>query len=156
MFLVSVTLPPFFENLAKRQVKSPKIYLADSGLLHAQLGIEDLDALRRHPKVGASWEGFALETVWHHVRARPNEAFFWATQGGAELYLLIVRGRRRLGFEFKRADAPRLTPSMRTALTDLRLDTLDVIYPGDTTYRIADHVRAVPLTRVLSDVRPLP
>jgi uncharacterized protein len=150
------TLPPFFENLAKRQVKSPKIYLMDSGLLHAQLGIDDLDALRRHPKVGASWEGFALETVLHHVRARPNEAFFWATQGGAELDLLIVRGRRRLGFEFKRADAPRLTPSMRTALTDLRLDSLDVIYPGDATYRIADRVRAVPLTRVLSDVRPLP
>ena len=148
-------LPPFFANLAKRQIKAPKVYVADSGLLHAQLRIDSREELLRHPKVGASWEGFALEAVLSHVGARPNEAFFWATQGGAELDLLVVRGTRRHGFELKRADAPRLTPSMRAALADLRLDSLDVLYPGDATYRLTERARAVPLRRLLEDVRPL-
>lgn len=148
-------LPPFFADLAKRQIKAPKVYVADSGLLHAQLRIDSREELLRHPKVGASWEGFALEAVLSHVGARPNEAFFWATQGGAELDLLVVRGTRRHGFELKRADAPRLTPSMRAALADLRLDSLDVLYPGDATYRLTERARAVPLRRLLEDVRPL-
>jgi predicted AAA+ superfamily ATPase len=153
-FMVRV-LPPFFENLSKRQVKAPKVYVADSGLLHALLGIRSLAELARHPKVGASWEGFALEAVIAHLDATPREVFHWRTQAGAELDLLVTRGRRRRGFEFKRTDAPALTPSMRVALQDLRLDSLDVIYPGAKTYPLASRVRAVPLARLLDEIRPL-
>jgi hypothetical protein len=123
--------------------------------LHALLGIETHEELLRHPKVGASREGFVVESLVAHPGARPGEIFFWGTQGGAELDLLVVRGSRRLGFEIKRADAPRITPSMRTAIEDLRLDGLDVIYPGAHTFALSDRVRAVPLARLLADVRPL-
>ena len=148
-------LPPFFENLSKRQVKAPKVYLADSGLLHALLGLRDRHDLDRHPKVGASWEGFVLAQIVHHLGARPEECFFWATHGGAELDLLVVRGRRRLGFEIKRADAPQLTPSMRSALTDLKLERLDVIHAGAQAYPLGGRTRAVPLRRLRQDVPAL-
>ena len=142
-------------NLGKRQVKAPKIYLADSGLLHTLLGLRSQRDLERHPKVGASWEGFALEAVLSRLGARPEEAFFWATHAGAELDLLVARGRRRLGFEFKRTSAPSLTLSMRIALADLGLERLDVIYPGAQTFRLAPKVRAVALSRLLEDLEPL-
>lgn len=134
---------PWFANLGKRQVKAPKIYLRDSGLLHSLLGIGDAAALARHPKSGASWEGFALDQVLRI--ARPDEAYFWATHAGAELDLLMIKDGRRVGVEFKRADAPQMTPSMRIALNDLALDALYVVYPGERRYRIGERVEAVPL-----------
>ncbi|MGE0798384.1 MAG: ATP-binding protein [Lautropia sp.] len=136
-------LQPWHENLGKRQVKSPKIYFRDSGLLHALLGIRDAAILRVHPRSGASWEGFALEQVLRI--SQPDEAWFWATHAGAELDLLMVRDGRRIGIEFKRADAPRLTPSMRIAGSDLSLDALYVIYPGNRRYPLAERIEAVPL-----------
>jgi len=140
-------LQPWFENLGKRQVKAPKIYFRDTGLLHALLGIADAPALAAHPKSGASWEAFALEQVLQI--AAPDEAWFWATHAGAEVDLLMIKDGRRVGVEFKRADAPRLTPSMRIALRDLRLDALYAVYPGERRYTLADAVEAVPLSALL-------
>ena len=154
--LVVRQLPPWHENISKRQVKAPKVYIADSGLLHALLGIGTEMELDAHPKVGASWEGFALEEVIRRLGARREECFFWATHAGAELDLLVVRGRDRLGFDAKRTVAPRLTPSMRTALTDLKLQRLDVLHAGDHTFPLAPRVRAVALARLLDDLAPLP
>lgn len=141
-------LQPWFANLAKRQVKAPKVYLRDSGLLHELLGVADPAALLQHPKSGASWEGFALDQVLRV--AQPDEAFFWATHAGAELDLLMFKDGRRVGVEFKRADAPVLTPSMRIALTDLQLDALHVVYPGERRYPLADRVEAVPLSALVA------
>jgi predicted AAA+ superfamily ATPase len=140
-------LQPWHANLGKRQVKAPKIYLRDSGLLHELLGVADMDALGRHPKVGASWEGFALDQVLRI--ARPDEAWFWATHGGAELDLLLTKDGRRVGVEFKRADAPQLTPSMRIAMADLALDALYVVYPGTRRYALGDRIEALPLDALL-------
>lgn len=148
-------LPPWFENVGKRQVKSPKVYVADSGLLHTLLGIGERRDLERHPKLGASWEGFAIEQVVARLRARREECFFWGTQAGAELDLLVVRGRRRLGFEVKRTSAPSVTPSMRIALADLGLDRLDVVHAGRETYPLAPRVRALSCARLLDDLAPL-
>jgi uncharacterized protein len=134
---------PWFVNLGKRQVKAPKIYLRDSGLLHSLLGIGDTAALVRHPKSGASWEGFALDQVLRI--ARSEESYFWATHAGAELDLLMIKEGRRIGVELKRSDAPQMTPSMRIALNDLGLDALYVVYPGDRRYRLAEQVEVVPL-----------
>ena len=143
-------LPPWFENLAKRQVKAPKVYVRDSGLLHALLNLDTTEAILAHPKAGASWEGFVLEQVLHH--AQPAEAYFWATHQGAELDLLMFKRGRRIGVEIKRADAPSLTQSMRIALQDLKLDRLLVVYPGPRGYRLAEGVDVVPATEVASFV----
>lgn len=145
-------LPPFHENLGKRLVKSPKLYLTDSGILHALLGIERKEDLERHPKIGASWEGFALGAVGRALVARRGEAYFWATHAGAELDLLIVRGGKRLGFELKRTTAPQITKSMRIALEDLGLDRLDVIHAGRETFAMAPKIRAVALHRMEQDL----
>ena len=153
-FVVRILLP-WHENLGKRQVKSPKIYLADSGLLHALLNIGSREDLERHPKVGASFEGFAIAAVVNRLRARWSECYFWATHAGAELDLLVVRGRTRIGFEIKRTVAPAVTPSMRTALKDLGLSRLDVIHAGDRTYPLAPRIRAVAISRILDDLTPL-
>lgn len=149
-------LPPWHENLAKRQVKSPKIYLADSGLLHALLDLPTHEDLERHPKVGASWEGFAITAIVNRLRARWDECFFWATHAGAELDLLVVRGRTRLGFEIKRTVSPAVTPSVRTALSDLRLTRIDVIHAGEHTFPLAPRIGAIALPRLLDDLAPLP
>jgi predicted AAA+ superfamily ATPase len=138
-------LAPWFENLGKRQVKSPKVYVRDSGLLHSLLGITNRRDLEYHPKVGASWEGYAVEEVLKSFR--PDEAYYWATYNGAELDLLLFKNGRRIGIECKRADAPALTPSMRTALADLRLDHLYVLYPGDKTYALGKRAEVVPLAK---------
>lgn len=138
-------LPPWFEDLGKRQVKSPKVYVRDSGLLHSLLGISDRRDLEYHPKVGASWEGYAVEEVLKSFR--PDEAYYWATYNGAELDLLLFKNGRRIGIECKRADAPTLTPSMRTALADLKLDHLYVLYPGDKAYSLGKKVEVVPLAK---------
>lgn len=148
-------LKPWHENISKRQVKAPKVYLADSGVLHSLLGLETRGQLERHPRVGASWEGLGLESVIEHLGAHPEECFFWATHGGAELDLLIVSAGRRLGFEFKLSDAPALTPSMRSAMESLRLDALTVIYPGARSFALGAAIRAVPLHRLAAEVPPL-
>ncbi len=143
---------PYHANLRKRQVKAPKVYVRDSGLLHQLLGIESFDKLMIHPKVGASWEGFVIEQI---LLTEPHdESFFWATHQGAEVDLILRRGGDLLGIECKRADAPRLTPSMRIALEDLGLNYLAVIYPGTRRYPIAERVEAVPL-HALAEADPL-
>jgi len=153
--LVVRQIPAWHENIGKRQVRAPKVYLADSGILHALLNIQSKADLEGHPKVGASWEGFVLGQVVRQLSARPEDCYFWATHAGAELDLMVVRGRRRIGVEVKRTVSPRMTPSMRSALADLRLQRLYVIYAGDKTYRLDRQVEAVPLSRLLSDLEPL-
>jgi len=138
-------LPPWFENLGKRQVKSPKLYIRDSGLLHFFLGVREMDALLSNPRFGASWEGFALEQILTLVGER--DAYFWATQRGAELDLLLLRNGKRYGFEFKASDAPKLTPAMRIAIADLKLERLWVLHPGTASpYALHDRVTACPLS----------
>lgn len=136
-------LGPWHENLKKRQVKSPKVYVRDSGLLHALLGVATERDLVHHPKIGASWEGYAIDEILKAVQ--PDEACFWATHQGAELDLMLVKRGRRIGVECKRADAPTLTQSMQIAMTDLRLDRLHVVYPGDRAYSLARNIDVVPL-----------
>jgi hypothetical protein len=153
IFMVRV-LPPWHENLNKRQVKAPKIYFRDSGLLHYLLGIRSELDLQTHPKLGASWEGYAIEEVLKVMNA--DEVYFWGTHSGAELDLLIFKDGQRLGVECKHSDAPRLTPSMRAALADLRLDRLLVFYPGDRPYLLAERVHVLPLSRLADpDFDPL-
>jgi len=147
-------LQPFHANLGKRQVKAPKVYIADTGILHALLDLSDQTSIRRHPKLGASWEWFAMESVIRQVGARPEECFFWATHAGAELDLLIVRGRNRWGLEFKYTAAPEITRSMRIALSDLGLRRMDVIHAGKSTFPLAKDIRAVPLARIRDDLTP--
>ncbi len=148
-------LRPWRENLGKRIVKAPKVYLADSGLLHALLDITDVRDLAAHPKVGASWEGFALEQVVRRLKARPEECYFWSVHGGPELDLLVVRGRRRHGYEFKRTDAPRATASMRAALRILGLNGIDVVHVGRDTFPLAEDIRAVSGRDILTAIVPL-
>jgi len=138
-------LPPYLANTGKRQVKAPKVYLRDTGILHTLLGIASLEALASHPVVGASWEGFALEQVLHALEVDDRHAFFWAVHTGAELDLLVERGGRRLGFEFERTLAPKQTPSMRSALEVLELAELTVVYPGREEFRLGEKITAKPL-----------
>ena len=142
-------LQPWHANLGKRQVKSPKVYFRDSGLLHALLGIGSQRDLLTHPKCGASWGGFAIEEILRLVQ--PDESYFWATHHQAELDLLLFKKGRRYGVECKRADAPRLTPSMRVSLQDLELEHIAVVYPGPRRYPIADRVTALPLKEMTAD-----
>lgn len=148
-------LQPWHENISKRQVKAPKVYVLDSGLLHALLDLGTVEQLTGHPKVGASWEGFCLEQVVRRLRARADQCYFWATHSGAELDLLVVAGGKRFGFEFKHSEAPTVTPSMRIALENLKLDTLDVIHAGSHTFPMGERVRGVALGRLLTDLQPL-
>lgn len=134
-------LPPWWENLGKRQYKSPKIYLRDSGLFHRLLAIDSAGQLETHPKLGASWEGFALEQVLARVGDR--QAFFWRTHAGAELDLLFFRGGRRYGVEFKFSSAPAMTKSLYAALADLKLERAWIVHSGDTTFPIHDRVEAL-------------
>ncbi len=140
-------LRPWHANLGKRQIKSPKIYFRDSGLLHNLLGVMSEHNLHTHPKLGASWEGYVIETVINV--ASHSEAYFWGTHGGAELDLLLLNEGRRLGVECKRMDAPRLTKSIRIAIQDLNLDHLVIIYPGTRAYPLNDHVTVVPLEHIV-------
>lgn len=148
-------LRPWSENLAKRQVKTSKIYLADSGILHSLLGINGPAALETHPKIGASWEGFVLEQIVQHLGASREECHYWATHQGAELDLLVVRGRLRRAFEIKRTTTPTVTKSMHVAMADLKLDALDVIHAGKDTFPLASGIRAVAAGRLLEDVEAL-
>lgn len=153
--LVVRQLPPWYENIAKRQVRSPKVYIADSGLLHTLLNLPTLADIEAHPKVGASWEGFVIEQVVRQLGVEVDECYFWATHAGGELDLLVVRGRKRLGFEVKRTSAPKMTRSIRTVLHDLKLQRLDVIHAGDHTFPLAKKVRAVAVARLLKDIHSL-
>ena len=150
--LVVQQLPPWHANVGKRQVKSPKVYIRDSGIFHALLGIGDRRDLDRHPKVGASWEGFMLQQVIDQLGAQPEECFFWGTHSGAEIDFLWVRGRRRWGFEFKLTSAPTLTRSAMTALDVLELQKLYVVHAGDATFPLHGKVTAVAATRLLEDL----
>jgi len=152
---MAMRLEPWHENVAKRQVKSPKIYLSDSGVLHTLLDLESQEDLLDHPKVGASWEGFALDAVLRHLDARPEECFFWKLHSGAELDLLIRRGNLRRGFELKLTSSPKVTRSMHSALETLRLEELVVIHAGRESFPHAPHIRAVALERLAEDVAPL-
>ena len=140
-------LPPWFENLKKRQVKAPKIYIRDSGLFHSLLQVSTLADLRGHPKIGASWEGFALEHIIHVFRTR--DAYFWATHAGAELDLMVTIAGKRHGFEFKYTDAPGRKRSMHVAIEDLGLEHLWVIYPGDQKYALDRKITAISLEEIL-------
>jgi len=141
-------LKPWYENLGKRLVKSPKLYVRDSGLLHSLLGIGSHEVLLGHPKIGASWEGFALEQVL--ARLPKMDAWFWGTQGGAELDLLIQPDGKRIGFEFKVADAPKMTKSLSIARNDLGLDELVVIKPRGNGYRLEENIQVMPLAEALA------
>lgn len=144
-FMVRV-LPPWFQNLKKRQVKSPKIYIRDSGLFHSLLQIPSLADLQGHPKIGSSWEGFALEHVIDAFRTR--DMCFWATHAGAELDLMLTSAGKRYGFEFKYSDAHGVKRSMRIAINDLELEHLWVIYPGDQQYSLDDKITVLPLEKI--------
>jgi hypothetical protein len=144
-------LQPWHVNVGKRQVKSPKIFVRDSGLLHALLGVPSFGALEGHPKIGASWEGFVIEEA---VRAAgERNCYFWATQSGAELDLLVMVGGEPLGVEVKYADAPGMTKSMHIALDDLRLRRLLVVYPGSESYALNQKTLVVPLERMRAELR---
>ena len=134
-------LSPWFENIGKRQVKTPKIYFRDSGLLHRLAGVNDAGQLHTWPKLGASWEGFALEEILRLADASEEEAYFWSVHSQGELDLMIVKDGRRLGFEFKFADSPKLTPACRMAMEHLKLDQLTLVCPGVATYELDDSVR---------------
>ena len=153
--LVVRQLQPWHENIGKRQVKAPKVYVADSGLLHGLLNLPTRRDLEGHPKVGASWEGFVIEQLVARLGVEPEECFFWATQTGAELDFLVVRGVERRGFEIKLASAPSITPSMRHARQDLGLTSLDVIHAGEHTYPLSEGIRAVAFARLLQDIVPM-
>lgn len=146
--LVVRVLEPWFENVGKRQTKAPKVYVRDSGVLHALLGVSDRRSLEGHPKVGASWEGFVIEQLLAGLDQ--TLAYHWRTQAGAELDLLLLHRGRRLGIEVKRSDAPRITPSMRSALNDLKLDALYVVYPGSASYALSDQIQVLPLEAAIA------
>jgi uncharacterized protein len=143
-------LQPWYANIHKRQVKSPKVYFRDSGLLHFLLGIHSELDLYTHPKIGASWEGYAIEETIKAIR--PDETYFWGTHNGAELDLLLLKDGERIGVECKRKDAPRLTPSIKIAMKDLRLDRLIVFYPGERAYPLAERIEVIPLIRLADNV----
>jgi predicted AAA+ superfamily ATPase len=153
--LVIRQLTPWHENISKRQVKSPKVYLGDSGLLHSLFNIDSKEHLEEHPKVGASWEGFVIRELIHRLGARPEECFFWGTYSGAELDLLIVRGHRRYGFEVKRTTAPRMTQSFRAARDSLGLTRMDIIHAGEHSFPLTEGSAAVAFERLFEDVDPL-
>lgn len=150
--LVVEQLPPWHENISKRQVKAPKIFVRDSGLLHALWGVSTRAQLDVHPKMGASWEGFVIAQIRRHLRAQPSRCFFWATHQGAELDLLVLDGTKKLGFEVKRTSSPKMTASMHAAMTSLSLHRLDVVHAGEHTFALGPKVRAVAAHRLLSDL----
>ena len=142
-------LIPWFENAGKRIVKSPKVYIRDTGILHTLLNVPDIESLEGHPKLGSSWEGFAIELLIRHFNAE-KDAFFWATHGGAELDLFLIRNNKRLGFEIKYSDAPATTKSMHIAIDNLKLDHLYIIYPGSESYYLRDNISVIPIRNINS------
>jgi uncharacterized protein len=154
--LVVRQLRPWHENLRKRQVKAPKVYVTDTGILHTLLGLDSAGDVQGHPQVGASWEWFAVSNVVERLGVQWGvDTWFWGTYAGAEIDLVVMRGNRRLGFEVKRTSAPSVTPSMRIALEDLRLERIDVLHAGHETFPLAERIRAVATHRIWTDVEPL-
>ena len=145
-------LQPWHEKLRKRQVKSPKVYVGDTGILHTLLGPDTRQELEGHPVLGSSWESFIIGNLVARLGVPPDRTYFWATHAGAELDLLVASGGQRRGFEIKRTVAPRVTKSMRVAMDDLRLDSLDVIHAGAETFPLTERIRAVSVTRLWEDV----
>ncbi len=141
-------LQPWFENVGKRLVKTPKIYIRDSGILHSLQNIHNSKALLTHPKLGASWEGYAMEEVLR--KFQPRDAYFYSIHSGSELDLFFFQEGTRIGVEFKRMDAPTATRSMRIAIEDLKLDILYIIYPGSRVYRIDERIQVLPLKKLYS------
>lgn len=139
-------LQPWYANLKKRQIKAPKIYIRDTGLLHTLLGLQTETDVLRHPRCGASWEGFVIEEVIRSVE--PDDVYFWATHQGAEIDLVFLKGGKMYGIEIKRADAPVMTPSMRIALGDLKLERIAVVYPGNKRYALDKKVDVVPFETI--------
>ena len=145
-------LNPWFENIGKRQVKSPKIYFKDSGILHSLLGITDNESLITNPKLGASWEGLALEEIIRYHKVDALDCYFWATHNNAELDLLIIQNGKKSGFEFKYTDAPKITASMRIAINDLKLDNLTIIIPGKHNFKLSNEINVQGLETYLKIV----
>ena len=145
-------LKPWSANIRKRQVKSPKVYFRDPGLLHVMLGIKNPEELQNHPKLGASWEGFVIDNILQVLQVEDYDSYFWATNRGAEIDLLIQQGGGLRGFEVKRTSAPSITRSMYIALDDLELSQIDVVYPGEKTFPLSDRIRAVSASRILEDL----
>lgn len=150
--LVVSQLQPWFANIKKRQVKSPKVMISDSGLVHALLGLATRSDVLGHPILGRTWESFVIREMQSCLSVEPDQCYFWSTHAGAELDLLVVRGNERRGFEIKYSDAPRTTRSMRQAITDLKLDSLDVVHAGASTYPLDEGIRAVSLARLRQDL----
>ena len=148
--LVVWQLKPWFQNIGKRQVKAPKVYIKDSGILHGLLGIETMNGLENHPKIGASWEGFILSEILEKLSIEPDDAYFWATHSGAELDLLVFVDGHPYGFEVKRTTAPKITPSMKNSLNDLSLKKLFVIHAGEHEFDLSEDIRAIPSHQIHS------
>ncbi len=153
--LVVRQMRPWYENISKRQVKAPKIYISDSGMVHSLLNINNMEDLESHPKIGATWEGFVLDQIIRVIGAYSDECFFWATHAGAELDMLVVRGKDRFGFEIKRTTSPAITPSMRIALSDLNLNSIVVVHAGESTFPLSAKIKAVAFTHILQHLNPL-
>ena len=143
-------LLPWHENISKRQVKAPKIYVSDTGLLHTLLNIKSMSDLQKNPKIGASWEGFVIEQLIRKYNAANEECFFWATHGGAELDLLIVKGGKRFGFEIKLTSSPAVTPSMRSSLSALKMKNLTVVHAGEKTFPLTKKIQALAFKDILN------
>jgi len=146
-------LQPWHANIKKRQVKAPKVYIRDSGILHALLGLKSESEILRHPLCGASWEGFIMEEVIRSID--PDDVYFWATHNGAEIDLVLTKGGRMYGIECKRADAPAMTPSMKIALEDLKLESISVIYPGEKRYSLHKKVGVVPFKAITGGMKEI-
>lgn len=146
-------IQPWYANIKKRQVKAPKIYIRDTGILHSLLNIKTEAELPRHPACGASWEGFVIEEIVHAVE--PDDVYYWATHQGAEIDLVLFKGGKMYGIEIKRQDAPTMTPSMRIALEDLKLEHIAVVYPGAKRYELHKKISAVPFQQVVGGLKEL-
>jgi hypothetical protein len=146
--LVVLQLKPWYQNMSKRQVKAPKVYIKDSGILHGLLSIGSLSDLEKHPKIGASWEGFVLSEILHHLKIEPDNAYFWATYTGAELDLLVFIDGKPIGFEIKRTTSPKLTPSIKNSILNLGLEKLYVVHAGDHEFALHEKVNAMPLANI--------
>lgn len=146
-------IQPWYANIKKRQVKAPKVYIRDTGVLNSLLGLKTEAEVLRHPTCGSSWEGYVIEEVIHSVE--PDDVYFWATHNGAEIDLVFLKGGRMYGIEIKRADAPTMTPSMRIALEDLKLERIAVIYPGEKRYSLHEKIAVVPVDDILGGMKAI-
>jgi predicted AAA+ superfamily ATPase len=149
-FMIRV-LQPWYENLKKRQVKTPKIYFRDSGIYHTLLGLNNSESVIYSPKIGVSWEGFALEQTISYYNAETEECYFWSSHNTAEIDLLIFKDGKRIGFEFKYTDTPKITPSIKISLEDLKLDQIKIIFPGNINFKLSEKVEAIGLTSLVKN-----